>query len=154
MSFQLTMNFASQAELLAFFAGLAGPAPVANQPTPVIATTVTEVKEAPKAPKAAKVEKAEKPAATPPASETATTTPEAPAATEPAAESHSEAPAVTYDQVAAAVITYSKKYGRPAAVEVLKPFGITALPSAAPEQFGPIKLAFEAALEAAEKDAS
>lgn len=134
MSIQVTLSFETQEDLMAFFSKGA--------------TTVTEVKEVPKAPKAAKVEKAEKPASTQPVSETVTTetTPAASAPSEPAADSPSEPEPVTYDQVAAVVISFSKKHGRPAAVELFKPFGITALPSATQEQYAPIKAAFEAAL--------
>lgn len=90
--------------------------------------------------------KAEAPVApTPTATETATSTPPAePVPNEPAAESPSEPliPDVTYDDVAALVIKYSKLHGRPATVEVLKPFGITSLPGAKPEQFAAIHAAF------------
>lgn len=140
MSIQVTLSFESQADLVAFFTKGALPVSVQAEATKAIEKVA-------KAPKPALAEKAEeKPAATPPASETATTetTPEEPAATEPVAESPSSV--VDYQDVAAVVIEFSKKHGRPAAVEKLKPFGISALPSATEDQYAAIKAAFESAM--------
>jgi len=96
--------------------------------------------------KAAKVAKVEdpKPAPIPTVSETASTTPPVVVATpEPAVESPSE-PTVTYDEVAALVLAHMKVHGRPATVAMLKPFEITALTGAKPEQYASIKAVFEA----------
>jgi hypothetical protein len=102
------------------------------------------------------IEKAAAPAPKPPkAAAAASATPKAPTApAEPPAASPSEpatAPAdatVTYDDVAALVIKYSKTNGRPAAVELLKQFGITSLTAAKPEQFAAIAGAFAIETEA------
>jgi hypothetical protein len=53
---------------------------------------------------------------------------------------------VTYDDVAALVIKCSKANGRPFTVDLLRPFGITALPAAKPEQFADILRVFEVAM--------
>jgi len=94
--------------------------------------------------KAAKVAKVEdpKPAPIPTVSETASTPPVVVATPEPAAASPSE-PTVTYDEVAALVLAHMKVHGRPATVAMLKPFEITALTGAKPEQYASIKSAFE-----------
>ena len=123
-----------------FMAAMAKLSPTTT--APVVPATVA-VEEPVKAPKPAKVVKAEKPAATPPASEMATSPTTESAASAPVSESHSE---ISYDDVAALVIKCSKANGRPFVVDLLKPFGITSLTAAKPEQFADIKRVFEVAL--------
>lgn len=91
------------------------------------------------------IEKAkEAPAPAPkPAPAAAPSEPAAPVAESPAQTAPSE---VTYDEVAALVIKCSKANGRPFTVDLLKPFGITALTAAKPEQFADIKRVFEVAM--------
>ena len=94
--------------------------------------------------KAAKVPKPEKPAATQPASETATTTHEAPAAVEPAADSPSEAPAVTLEQVRAKLAVLSQGGKKDAVVALLKSYGASTLSAVAPGKFGELLAKAEA----------
>ena len=101
----------------------AAPTPIAKvvptpKPAPAVADVATAAPQVPTAPAAPIVESPSEPAAT----------------------------GVTYKEVADIVVAYSKAHGRPATVEVLKGFGITALPSAKPEQYAAIKDAFEAVL--------
>ena len=68
----------------------------------------------------------------------------APAPTAPV-EAPAASPSISYDDVAKLVIACSKANGRPFVVELLKPFGITALTGAKPDQYADIARVFEVA---------
>lgn len=101
----------------------------APAPTPAPAPKPVKAAAAPKPQPAEPVASATPPVETAPAQPTAASPVSTPAVT------------MTYDQVAAIVIKFSKANGRPAAVEAMKPFGITSLTQAKPEQYAAIAAA-------------
>jgi len=112
---EVTMKFASQEELLAFFTK--APAPVA---APV-------AEEAPKAPKASRAAKAEKPAATPPAPPEPIEQTSQSAAPEPATESPSDNKVVSLEEVRALLGNLSQGGKKAEVMALISEFGATRL---------------------------
>lgn len=139
MSIQVTLTFASEAELIKYFAGAAAPAAT------VTAKPETVAKKEVAAPKAEKA-KAETPAPTATPADTATAS-----LTVSSASSSEGASSVDYPTLQKAVFALANAKGRDAVVELLKTqFKVNSAKELTPEQYADALAAVTAATELVE----